>query len=72
MDIGTPAPRSLTIDCDTCVSQHSSVCDDCIVSFVCDHEEGSAVVVDVAEFKAMRALSAGGLVPRLRHRRRTG
>lgn len=67
-----PAPEPLRIDCDTCVSQHTSACDDCLVSFICAREPSGGVVVDVAEFRAMRALSDGGLVPRLRHQRRTG
>ena len=62
---------ALHIDCDDCVSQHTSVCADCIVTFFCDRQPG-AVVVDVAEFRAMRRLGDAGLVPGLRHQRRTG
>jgi hypothetical protein len=62
----------LVIDCDQCVMQHTEACDDCVVTFICSREPGDAVVVDVDEFRALRLLSYSGLVPELRHRRRTG
>ena len=62
----------LTIDCGTCELHHTSACGDCVVSFVCDRPSGGAVVIDVAEARAIRLLGTGGLVPQLRHRRRTG
>jgi hypothetical protein len=61
----------LTIDCDACVMQHTPTCDDCLVTFLCSEQSG-AVVIDVAEARALRMLSESGLVPRIRHRRRTG
>lgn len=61
------ASTSLTISCDDCQLQHSSACDDCLVTFLCDREPGRAVVVDVAERRALRLLSGAGLVPRLRY-----
>lgn len=70
MDI--PSGPSLTIDCDQCVMQHTEVCADCVVSFICSREPGDAVVVDVGEYRALRLLADSGLVPELRHRRRTG
>jgi len=60
----------LRIDCDTCVAQHSEACEDCIVTFLCGREPGDAVVIDVAEARALRLLGQGGLVPGLRHRPR--
>jgi len=60
---------SITIDCDTCSMQHTDVCDDCVVSYVCSREPNEAVVVDLAELRAMRMLGEAGLVPRLRHSR---
>jgi hypothetical protein len=45
-------------------------CDDCVVSFVVNREPGTALVIDVAEARAMRMLSRAGLVPELRHRPR--
>jgi len=65
-------PDMVTIDCDACELQHTTACADCVVSFVCGRRAGEAVVVDVAEARAIRLLGEGGLVPELRHRRRTG
>ena len=62
----------LTIDCDECVMQGTDACSDCVVTFICSREPGEAVVVDVAEERAIRLLSGAGLLPRLRHVRRTG
>lgn len=62
----------LRIDCDECVMQHTSACADCVVTFICSREPDEAVVVDVSEVRALRLLSNAGLVPRLRHVRRTG
>lgn len=62
----------LTIDCGTCELRHTTACGDCLVSFVCDRRAGEAVVIDVAEARAIRLLGTGGLVPTSRHRRRTG
>ena len=62
----------LVIDCEQCVMQHTDACDDCVVTYICSREPGDAVVVDVEEFQALRMLSESGLVPELRHRRRTG
>jgi len=60
------------IDCDECAMQHTDACADCVVTYICSREPGDAVVVDVEEFQALRLLSESGLVPELRHRRRTG
>ncbi len=57
----------LTIDCDECVMQHTTACDDCVVTFVMNREPGEALVIDVAEERAVRMLAGAGLVPRLRH-----
>lgn len=62
----------LTIDCGACELHHTSACVDCVVSFVCDRRVGEAVVIDVAEARAIRLLGSAGLVPALRHRRRAG
>jgi hypothetical protein len=64
--------QSLRIDCDECVMQHTPTCDDCVVTFICSRRADEAVVVDVAEVRALRLLSNAGLVPELRHVRRTG
>jgi hypothetical protein len=63
---------SFTIDCDSCAMQHTSACDDCLVTFICSRQPDEAVVVDVGEIRALRLLSDSGLVPGLKHQRRTG
>ncbi|MGY9073515.1 MAG: hypothetical protein ACKVHU_11295 [Acidimicrobiales bacterium] len=63
---GLGSNGSVSIDCDGCAMQHTAVCDDCVVSFLC-REERSAKVIDLVEVRALRALAAGGLVPELRH-----
>jgi hypothetical protein len=50
--------------------QNTTVCDDCVVSFIVDREPGDALVIDVAEARAVRLLARAGLVPELRHRPR--
>ncbi len=64
----------LTIDCDTCIMRRTDACRDCVVTFLVEHDrtDSGAVVIDVAEQRALRLLAAGGLVPELRHRRRAG
>jgi hypothetical protein len=62
----------LTIDCDDCSFQDTSACADCVVTFLLGREPTDAVVIDVAEARAVRLLGDAGLVPSLRHRRRTG
>ena len=59
-----------TIDCGDCVMAGTSACDDCVVTFIVNREPGDAVVVDVDEDRALRALGDEGLVPRLRHHSR--
>lgn len=59
----------LVIDCAECVLDGTDACADCVVTWLVGREPGEAVVVDVAEVRALRALQDGGLVPRLRHRR---
>ena len=85
-EVVPPVPSSpadhgqpLHIDCDSCVCQHTAVCADCVVTFLCAQEpaglpqgEPRGVVVDVSELRALRRLGEGGLVPGLRHVRRTG
>jgi hypothetical protein len=62
----------LRIDCDVCTMQDTACCDDCLVTFICSREPGEAVVIDVAEARALRVLSDAGLLPASRHVRRTG
>ena len=68
--------ESTLIDCGTGVMHETAVCADCVVTFLYRDEEpdsGSdsqpgAIVFDIAEIRAMRALAEAGLVPTLRHR----
>ena len=66
------ADTPLYISCDECVMEGTSVCGDCVVTFLCEREPSAAIVIDVAEIRALRLLAEGGLAPSLRHRRRTG
>ena len=59
--------RSLHIDCDYCEHQGSETCQDCMVTYLC-RPDRTSVVIELAEFRALRALSQGGLVPELRLR----
>ena len=59
----------MEINCDSCVMQHTNVCEDCVVRFIVDRRPGEAIVIDVEEERAVRMLSDAGLVPELRHRR---
>lgn len=63
---------TLTISCEDCAMQETSACDGCLVTFLCDREPDDAVVIDVAEARAVRLLGRSGLVPPLRHRPRRG
>lgn len=58
----------LRIDCDECILQHTDACGDCIVTFLCGVEAEQAVVINMEEARAMRALGEAGLAPPLRHR----
>ena len=66
------ADQPLTIDCGECAMAGTSACDDCVVSFIVNREPGDAVIVDADEERALRNLSAGGLVPSLRHLSKSG
>jgi len=59
---------SMTISCDECSMRSTAACDECVVTFICDREPDDAVVIDVAEARAIRLLGRSGLVPPLRHR----
>ena len=64
----------MLIDCDTCVMQHTSACDDCVVSVLLagfgeGHAVGMAsgrVELDDGEAEALRNLADAGLVAPLR------
>ncbi|MEP6623975.1 MAG: hypothetical protein ABJC79_06010 [Acidimicrobiia bacterium] len=62
----------MKIDCDECVMNGTDACGDCMVSFLVQRTPGDAVVIDVAEERAVRMLARAGLVPQLRHERASG
>jgi hypothetical protein len=62
----------MEISCDDCVMQGTSACGDCVVTFICGREANEAVIIDVAEARAVRLLGEAGLVPPLRQLRRRG
>jgi hypothetical protein len=57
----------LVIDCDTCPAQAGPACHDCVVTYVCDRDPHTALVLELSAVRALRLLSEGGLVPALRH-----
>ena len=63
------SPDPLVIDCATCDGPAVGACGDCVVTFLLGREPEDAVVIDVAEERALRLLADADLVPRLRHRR---
>lgn len=78
MELG---PTSIVIDCSTCVMFESAHCAECMVTYLCSdgaeqtlveaRAESTAVIFDLAELRALKALSEVGLVPTLRHRAAT-
>ena len=59
---------TLTISCDECTMRSTAACEECVVTFICERDPDDAVVIDVAEARAIRMLGRSGLVPPLRHR----
>jgi hypothetical protein len=79
--VPTPATRTVhpvvseeafTIDCADCSHRSTSVCDDCVVSFIVGRQPNDALVVDAEEARAVRLLERAGLVPGVRHSRQVG
>lgn len=62
----------VVIDCDMCVRQHSDECDDCVVSYLVDHDPATPVVFGRQEQKAVELLADAGLIPRSRFEPRHG
>lgn len=65
-------PHALTIDCADCRMRSTPACDDCLVTFITGRDPEDAVVIDVAEARAVRLLADAGLVPGIRHVPRSG
>jgi hypothetical protein len=64
--------ESVSISCDDCLLKETPACAECVVTFLLGPTAGEAIVVDVAEARAVRMLQRAGLVPELRFRRRVG
>lgn len=64
-------PAPLHISCDDCMAKDTAACTDCIVTFICGREPDDAVIIDVDEERAVRLLAGAGLVPGLRHQRKS-
>jgi hypothetical protein len=62
----------MVIDCDECVMQGTSACGECVVTHILEREPGHAVVLDLAQERALRSLSDVGLLPGLLHLPRSG
>ena len=58
---------SVCIDCDSCVRQDTSDCDDCVVTFITSREANEAVIIELDDYAALRRLQAAGMVPESRH-----
>lgn len=58
---------SLIISCDDCTMRDTGACEGCVVSFICGRDPDDAIIIDVAEERAIRMLGRSGLVPPLRH-----
>lgn len=56
----------MLIDCDECVMQHTSACDDCVVTVLLAGQPLRRIEIDNAEADAIDALSSAGLIPGLR------
>lgn len=67
-----PSLHALTIDCADCRHRQTSVCDDCVVSFIVGRAPDDAIVIDADEARAVRLLEQAGLVPGSRHSRQVG
>lgn len=63
-----PMDDVLRISCDDCTMRESAACADCLVTYLCARDATDAVVLDLDEARALRRLSASGLVPEMRHR----
>lgn len=71
LTLGLSSPRPVegvrTISCDSCAMAETDACDDCVVTYICRRSSGDAIVIDLAQERALRLLSGAGLVPGLRH-----
>jgi hypothetical protein len=55
----------MLIDCDDCAMQHTSACDDCVVTLLLEDVLGP-IEVDRDQAAALDVLAEAGLVPQMR------
>lgn len=55
----------MRIDCDECAMQHTTTCNDCVVTVLL-RETAEPLEIDTAEAVALNVMADAGLVPRLR------
>ena len=67
----TQKSQAIVIDCEECVARDTAACDDCVVTHMCQPTRHTAVVLDLAEQRALRLFAEAGMVPTLRHRAAT-
>lgn len=67
--VGHHEPMSSVISCDDCSMQHSSACDECIVTFVLnteaqlEREPDTGLVLDFEQQRVVRWFTQAGMVP---------
>lgn len=66
------AQSAISVSCDDCEFDGTEMCKDCVVSYVLGREPQDAIIFDASTARAVRLLNGAGLVPELRHRRKTG
>ena len=59
--------KYLSIDCESCPLINTDLCDDCLVTFICDRDPKAAVIVSLEEWKSMKSMTKVGLLPELRN-----
>ena len=62
----------MLIDCDECVMQNTSACDDCIVTVLLKDQYRRRLEIDNAEVVALDNLADAGMVPQLRLLKKAG
>jgi hypothetical protein len=62
----------MLIDCDECAMQHTSACDECIVTVLLADQYRRRLEIDNAEVIALDNLADAGMVPHLRLLKKAG
>ncbi|MBA4810294.1 MAG: hypothetical protein ACJZ2H_02535 [Acidimicrobiales bacterium] len=57
----------ISVDCELCPFIDTEACADCLVTFICDREPRSAVVISLEEWRSMKSMTKAGLLPELRN-----